>query len=81
MKGPALRPPGVNSLDKCKVSGRFLGAPSTPKVLKCVGFRDFQPFHGKVRQSVNFIEMCVFGENDDFAVKGPPETAPGLTSY
>ena len=23
--------------------------------------------------------MCGFGENGDFAVKGPPETAPGLT--
>ena len=28
---------------------------------------------------LGFHKITCFGENGDFAVKGPPETAPGLT--
>ena len=79
MKGLALRPPGVDSLVKCKVLGMFLGAPSTPKCSNMWNFTIFNHFHGYVWKSMNFIKVCGFCENGDFAVKGPPETAPGLT--
>ena len=81
VNGLALLPPGVNSLVKRKVLGMFLGAPSTPKSYNVWNFAVFSHLHDNVWKSVNSIEMCVSCENGDFAVKGPPETAPGLTFY
>ena len=79
VKGLALLHPGVNSLVKCKVLGMFLGAPSTPKCLNVWNFTIPNQLHENVWKSENSINVCGFYENHDFAVKGPPETAPGLT--
>ena len=75
-----LSPPGSKSLVKRKAWGGFWG-PLYRKVTIFIETAYFDEIHGFSPKSLHFTKIPRFGENGDFAVKGPSETAPGLTFY
>ena len=76
-KGASSRP-RRQTLDKRKAWGGFW-RPLCRKVSNSTENAHFDGTHGFSRKSVHFTKIPRFRVNGDFAVKGPPETAPGLT--
>ena len=76
----ALSPPGSKHLVKRKAWGGFWGS-LYRKVAICTKNAYFCEIYRFSLKSAHFTKILRFCENGDFAVKGPSETAPGLTFY